>query len=189
MLFRSLPATATTVIDGWRIDASEIKLGKQIGAGNFGTVYRGEWNGMSVAIKQLHADVVSSAEKDAFTAEAERMIHIKNHRNIVMLCGVCEIDGNLALVTEFCDGGSLDQALYGKKPLIWKLDAQVSVAIGTSFGLQHLHHQNIIHRDVAARNVLLDRHRTPKLTDFGMSRANRGDEDDNTTQNRVGPLK
>jgi hypothetical protein len=42
---------------------------------------------------------------------AELMMAIKNHDNLVMFCGVSEIDGKLGIVTKFCTGGSLVNAL------------------------------------------------------------------------------
>ncbi len=52
----------------------------------------------------------------------------------------------------------------------------------------HLHNNNIVHRDMAARNILLSEIGEPKISDFGMSRLVT-DDGGNTTKATVGPLK
>ncbi len=52
----------------------------------------------------------------------------------------------------------------------------------------HLHNNNIVHRDMAARNILLSATGSPKISDFGMSRLI-ADDHGNTTKSDVGPIK
>lgn len=67
--------------------------------------------------------------------------------------------------------------------------------IGFQLGITHLHKSGVIHRDVAARNVLLDEHLNPKISDFGLSRAvqfdanEMGSNQSGSTKSDVGPLK
>ena len=74
---------------------------------------------------------------------------------------------------EFCDGGSLSQSLHNRK-VAWSSERQRSVALMCAAGLAHLHHSNVVHRDIAARNVLLTSSGVAKLTDFGMSKVRCG---------------
>jgi serine/threonine protein kinase len=64
---------------------------------------------------------------------------------------------------------------------------KVEWLIGISKGLTHLHANNIVHRDVAARNVLLHQNDT-KLTDFGMSREV-AENQRGTTKSELGPIR
>ena len=100
------------------------------------------------------------------------MARMQNHVNVLAYNGVTELEnGDLAVVIEYCSKGSLLDALYGKRPRHLTSLQQLRIAHGAACGMSHLHDQGIVHRDIAARNVLL--HTTeliPKLADFGMAR-------------------
>ncbi|KAJ7297415.1 hypothetical protein O6H91_Y058700 [Diphasiastrum complanatum] len=78
----------------------------------------------------------------------------------------------MLLVYEYMPNGSLDKLLIPKaKVLEWK--KRYKIVEGVAAGLAYLHHgceQQVIHRDVKASNVLLDRHYDPRLADFGLAR-------------------
>jgi serine/threonine protein kinase len=59
--------------------------------------------------------------------------------------------------------------------------------LGVAKGLGHLHANHIVHRDVAARNVLLQNNE-PKITDFGMSRIVEEDKR-GITKSELGPIR
>lgn len=86
--------------------------------------------------------------------------------------GVGMID-RCGLVMEYVDGGSLLEVLIEQKSFAAQRDlfTVLSMLIEAAAGLAHLHAEHIVHRDVAARNFLIDR-RTQRvqLSDFGMSR-------------------
>ena len=65
------------------------------------------------------------------------------------------LDDDLAVVIELCNKGALVDALYGKKPLNLTHAQKMSISQGAAAGVAHLHEQDIVHRDIAARNVLL----------------------------------
>jgi serine/threonine protein kinase len=59
--------------------------------------------------------------------------------------------------------------------------------LDTARGIQHLHEQNIVHRDIAARNMLLTHTGQIKVSDFGLSRNTL--EDGFKTKSKTGPLR
>eukprot|EP01117_Protostelium_nocturnum_P019719 TRINITY_DN8614_c0_g1_i2.p1 TRINITY_DN8614_c0_g1~~TRINITY_DN8614_c0_g1_i2.p1 ORF type:complete len:201 (-),score=53.95 TRINITY_DN8614_c0_g1_i2:65-667(-) len=61
--------------------------------------------------------------------------------------------------------------------------------LGISRGVLHLHSEGVIHRDLACRNVLLDRGLEAKVSDFGMSREHADAETTAKTTTKLGPLK
>jgi len=97
----------------------------------------------------------------------------------------------VSIITEFCDHGSvLDYIKNGYKLTI---DKKLDICIDVARGVLSLHDKNVLHRDIASRNVLLDRHMTARIGDFGMCRILKpvriGQEAAYHTFNKAGPLK
>ena len=74
----------------------------------------------------------------------------------------------MILIMEFCNGGSLDVHLFDTNHEI-SVAQKLELIKGIALGLNHLHANGIVHRDIAARNIILA-NGVPKLSDFGMSR-------------------
>jgi serine/threonine protein kinase len=70
-----------------------------------------------------------------------------------------------------------------------ELDRKLKLAMDICSGMAHLHSENIIHRDLATRNVLLADNSTGKIADFGMSRALEGTSGGAQTLSSIGPVK
>jgi serine/threonine protein kinase len=174
------------------IAVDDIELGKKLGEGAFGVVYKGKWHGKNVAVKQVKAGVIGGKKATAeFEAEVGNMAAITYHENLVQLHGVTTLEnGDLAAVVEFCANGALVGALYGKKARAdWSADQLMRIAHGAACGVAHLHRLSVVHRDIAARNVLLAKDDTPKVADFGMARLVSDDVYEQQTTNPIGPLK
>ena len=146
---------------------------RPIGEGSFGVVYRGEWRGTPVAIKQLKVQFLKKQELDEFHREVSIMERLRSPY-VVNMVGAVLTENHLAIVTEFMSHGSVKHA-FGKKK--FKTPAvKFRVALDAAHGLDFLHKNNIIHRDVKNDNLLIVSlsHRAPvtvKLTDFGTSRS------------------
>lgn len=152
----------------WLIPFADLSFEKKIGQGAFGLVYRGKWRKRTtVAIKQSSFMAVDETELEAFKKEAILMLSIRAHPNIVAVLGVCVHETNVYLIMDYCSKGSLDQALE-QQP--YTFDQKLKIIEGIASGLLHLHEGGIIHRDMAARNILLAKGMVPKISDFGLSR-------------------
>lgn len=133
------------------------------------------WRGAAVAVRVVvTADDFESA--DAIMQAVERVRALPTHHNILHVHGWALTEsGAIAMVSEQCDGGPLDGALYGANAgeFDWSHGALVRVAVQVARGLEHVHANALVHRDVAARNVLLwrvDDVIVAKLTGFDLSR-------------------
>jgi len=116
------------------------------------------------------------------------MRKLRPHSNIVAIYGMFyENEEQISIVMEYCENGSL-KSLLSSDPTPLPDDQVFEFLLGISRGLLHLSLENIIHRDVAARNILLSSGNVPKISDFGMSRKN-VDEDENKTTSNVGPIR
>ncbi|MBA0606326.1 hypothetical protein Godav_018806, partial [Gossypium davidsonii] len=136
-------------------------------------------DGTVIAVKQLSAK--SKQGNREFVNEIG-MISALQHPHLVKLFGCC-IEGNqLLLIYEYMENNSLARALFGPLECQLKLDwpTRRKICIGIARGLAYLHEESrlkIVHRDIKATNVLLDKHLNPKISDFGLAKL---DEEDNT---------
>ncbi|XP_061351364.1 probable LRR receptor-like serine/threonine-protein kinase At1g53430 [Gastrolobium bilobum] len=152
----------------------------KIGEGGFGPVYKGVLSdGVVIAVKQLSSK--SKQGNREFVNEIG-MISALQHPNLVKLYGCC-IEGNqLLLIYEYMENNSLARALFGKQDQRMHLDwpTRMKICVGIAKGLAYLHEESrlkIVHRDIKATNVLLDKHLNAKISDFGLAKL---DEEENT---------
>ncbi|KAI5928649.1 kinase-like domain-containing protein [Camillea tinctor] len=154
---------------------------KKIGQGASGSVYvakvkegavspvarevlRNYGSRAQVAIKQM--DLAHQPRKELIVNEIMVMKDSK-HPNIVNFLDAFLRNNNAELwvVMEYMEGGALTDVI-DNNPVI--TEEQIStICLETCRGLQHLHSQNIIHRDIKSDNVLLDARGNVKITDFG----------------------
>ncbi|KAK1603398.1 hypothetical protein QYE76_059181 [Lolium multiflorum] len=149
-----------------------------IGVGGFGNVYKGVLprDGTPVAVKR--AMRASKQGLPEFQTEIVVLSSIR-HRHLVSLIGYCNEQGEMILVYEYMEKGTLRGHLYGsdEPSLSWK--QRLEICIGAARGLHYLHSgysENIIHRDVKSTNILLGAGEgsaggvIAKVADFGLSR-------------------
>ncbi len=88
----------------------------------------------------------------------------------------------LCIVTEYCEGGDLDQRLkeLKKQKQILEEDQVVEWLIEILIAVQYMHKSRILHRDLKARNIFLKSNQI-KIGDFGISRILIGTMDVATT--------
>ncbi|ELP84075.1 protein serine/threonine kinase, putative [Entamoeba invadens IP1] len=154
-----------------RLDYDELILDKQIGEGSFGTVYKGMFRNNPVAIKIMKipddTDAMEEFEKEVAMLDKFRSDFV------VHFYGAVFIPTKTCMVTEFAKYGSLMAMFTKKKKLDYYL--RVKLMIDSAKGIQYLHTNGIMHRDIKSDNILVfsvDKGIlvNGKLTDFGSSR-------------------
>ncbi|KAI6224345.1 Tyrosine-protein kinase [Aphelenchoides fujianensis] len=168
LVISGVPTTLETPVrrKAWELRHRMVTLGKELGAGSYGTVYKGtlqmeRGKPMEVAVKVLTE--MSAEASNALWKEA-RNHQTFDHPNVVKLYGVANDFLPYYLVMELVSGGSVDNYLTKKGK---KLDvrARTQILIEAATGLDYLHSKDCLHRDIACRNLLID-----SVADFGMSR-------------------
>ncbi|RZC55001.1 hypothetical protein C5167_013865 [Papaver somniferum] len=154
--------------DVWEIDARLLTFENKVGSGSFGDLYKGIYCTQEVAIKVLKAERVSAEMQREFAQEVYIMRKVR-HKNVVQFIGACTRPPSLCIVTEFMSGGSIYDFLHKQKGF-FKLPSVIRVAIDVSKGMNYLHQNKIIHRDLKAANLLMDENKVVKVADFGVAR-------------------
>ncbi|RLN60375.1 hypothetical protein BBJ28_00024896, partial [Nothophytophthora sp. Chile5] len=149
----------------WFVPQFEIETGAFIAAGGFGSVYRGQWFGTEVVVKEIILKRGDTQQKRAeFLREANTWFQL-NHRNVVKMYGGCHV-GRLVFICEYASQVSLDSfsKAEGRDPLlIW------STLLSAATGLRYLHDVGVVHGDLKGNNILIGKDGVAKLTDFGLS--------------------
>jgi serine/threonine protein kinase len=142
---------------------------KKIGRGGFGEVWLAENQGRFATTRvALKLPLDEQVDHDLIEQEARLWAEASGHINVLPIIEASEYDGQIVIVSEYAPNGSLKQFLEkngGKLPV----KQAVEMTVGILDGLEFLHSRNIIHRDIKPDNVLLQG-KTPRLTDFGISR-------------------
>lgn len=149
----------------YKIDYKELEFNETLGKGSFGTVYHGSYLHTDVAIKVLNKRRYSAEAKAEFEKETEIMARLRSG-SIVQFFGCC-LDP-YCIVMEYMPRGSLHKILHSKQDLSWEI--RIKIAIDIACGLNFLHHEDILHRDVKSSNVLVNNEFGAKLSDFGLSK-------------------
>ncbi|XP_068426014.1 focal adhesion kinase 1-like isoform X8 [Clinocottus analis] len=155
----------------YEIQRDCIELGRCIGEGQFGDVHQGvyispENPALSVAVKTCK-NSTSDSVREKFLQEALTMRQF-DHPNIVKLMGVIT-DNPVWIIMELCTLGELRSFLQVRK---YSLDLATLILYShqLSTALAYLESKRFVHRDIAARNVLVSTVDCVKLGDFGLSR-------------------
>ncbi|KAL5578988.1 hypothetical protein UlMin_011430 [Ulmus minor] len=160
----------------------------KLGEGGFGEVYKGTLpNGQEIAVKRLSKSSGQGAVQ--FKNEVELIAKLQ-HINLVRLFGFCLEGEEKILVYEYVANKSLDYFLFDPKKqgqLNWSI--RCNIIEGIARGILYLHEDSrlkIIHRDLKASNILLDRKMIPKVSDFGLAKIFGADQTQGNTIRIVG---
>ena len=146
-----------------KIKRSELKFGRELGEGGFGTVYLATWRQREVAVKKLHT---------IQTREMEIMPKL-DHPNIIKLFGVVDEVPDRFLVMELCEGGSVRQYLNDYHGNRLPFEQFCDWVIQAALPIKYLNEMKIVHKDIKTPNYLITADgtcSTLKLGDFGLAR-------------------
>ncbi|KAF8414035.1 hypothetical protein HHK36_002034 [Tetracentron sinense] len=160
----------------------------KLGEGGFGPVYKGKLlDGQEIGVKRLSKNSLQGV--DELKNEIISISKLQ-HNNLVRLLGCCIQGEEKMLIYEYMSNKSLDSFIFDqtrRSLLDWQ--KRFNIILGIARGLLYLHQDSrlrIIHRDLKASNILLDRDMNPKISDFGMARIFGGDQVEASTSRVVG---
>ncbi|MBV98580.1 Receptor tyrosine-protein kinase erbB-3, partial [Eschrichtius robustus] len=150
---------------------TELKKLKVLGSGVFGTVHKGVWipEGESIKIPVCIKVIEDKSGRQSFQAVTDHMLAIGSldHAHIVRLLGLCP-GSSLQLITQYLPLGSLlDHVRQHRGALGPQLLLNWGVQIAK--GMYYLEEHGMVHRNLAARNVLLKSPSQVQVADFGVA--------------------
>ncbi|HEU4390213.1 MAG TPA: serine/threonine-protein kinase [Blastocatellia bacterium] len=151
----------------------EYRLVDFLGAGGMGEVYRAVHLklGRVVAVKVMTSAIRSQGLIERFFNEA-RIQSSLHHRSIAMLYDFLEVDGQPCIIMEYVDGQALSDRLKLGGPL--RLPEALSIFATVVEGVQYIHSNGVVHRDIKSNNIKINLAGQVKLLDFGIARVESG---------------
>jgi serine/threonine protein kinase/Tfp pilus assembly protein PilF len=140
-----------------------------LGRGGMGLVYLAHDPRLDrqVAIKCLRTELFEPHYRERFKREALLLAKL-NHSNVVQIYDYLETDEQLALVMEYVDGQNLQQHL---REHIVPITQRMQWLMQIAQGLAAAHDTGIIHRDLKAENILINKRKLAKITDLGIAKS------------------
>lgn len=168
-------------LDG-RYEISEI-----IGVGGMAVVYKAYDNidDRIVAIKILKDEYLTNEEFKRRFKNESKAIAVLSHPNIVRVYNVSFGDRLQYIVEEYVDGITLKEYIEQQGVINWKEAVHFTGQILAA--LQHAHDKGIVHQDIKPQNIMLLHDGTIKVTDFGIARFSRTDNN-TTSENAIGSV-
>jgi serine/threonine protein kinase len=145
------------------------RLDRIIGEGGMGKVYEAthEFMGRTVAIKVINQQYISDKTNALrFFQEIRALIKL-DHPNIVTVYDAGRVHRSYFYAMELLPGPSLKDYVDSRKMLPEREALSIIRSIAKALG--NAHANNLVHRDVKPENIIFDRNRVPKLTDFGIA--------------------
>ncbi|NOY27742.1 MAG: serine/threonine protein kinase [Oligoflexia bacterium] len=146
-----------------------------LGRGGMATVYlaQDQSTGKRVALKLLHPHLVTDPSARRRLAREIQAAGRLDHPGVLVAQELVELDGQIGLVLPLHLGRTLAETVAMDGPLPPDQVRRVGIRLAEALGAAH--RAGVLHRDLTARNVLIDDHGAPVLTDFGLARlANQG---------------
>jgi serine/threonine protein kinase len=173
--------------------ARNVTVGKKVGEGSFGAVYKGQWRGVRCALKFVSQDTV-----DELSRESKLMDRLE-HPNIVRVYGICvpdergrlpeswpaglkppcvlmeymgyEIPESKTFCTTFIEYLHATRSFRDEpvKDFDYFCIHLTGMLQGAARGLSYLHAHGILHRDLKGTNLLLDSRGNLRIADFGLA--------------------
>jgi serine/threonine-protein kinase len=152
-------------------------LGEYLGGGLYTKVYKAYsflakppyGNPVAIKILYLKGSILEMNKLiKQFEREAEIAMNLE-HSNIVKVYNFGKFDHHYAMIMEYIDGKNLKEYLYEREK--WSLDKILRICYEVGKGLEYIHKNNIVHKDVKPDNILISYDfKIIKLTDFGIAK-------------------
>lgn len=149
---------------------SSYKIIRQLGSGTFGIVYLvRSVDKKEYVIKCINLENLSEKRQQRSLKEVS-ILESQSHSHLISYLASCIHNKQLLILMEFASGGDLQQMInmykttrrYLSEKTIWSIIYEICL------GVEYLHKNNIIHRDIKCLNILLNKEKRVKIADMGV---------------------
>jgi serine/threonine protein kinase len=139
--------------------------------GSTGVIYKGRNINLDtpVAIKILNPELCKNDQFMVFLNSELKSVFRLNHPNIVNVKETGKENDKFYIIMEYIDGENLEQILKEKKTLPYQ--EAVELLQQLALALDYAHSNNVIHKALKPRNIMLTKDNQVKLTGFGLAKA------------------
>ncbi|XP_031474017.1 serine/threonine/tyrosine-protein kinase HT1-like isoform X2 [Nymphaea colorata] len=156
----------------WVADMSELFIGNRFASGSNSRIYRGIYKQRAVAVKMVRVPDNEDGSRplidSQFNSEVALLSRLR-HPNVIEFIAAYRKPPVYCIITEYMSQGTLRMYLHKKEPYSLSNKMILKFALDISRGMQYLHAQGIVHRDLKSNNLLLNDELTVKVVDFGIS--------------------
>ena len=154
----------------------DLTLIKSVGKGSFGEVFLTSKKGTDqmFAVKKVSKSLVLQDKVKKYFNNEIYILKQVNHPNIIKLYEIKQTLNNFYLVFDLCNGGGLSNCLekymkQNKRPFTQEIAQSIIRQLVS--GLQYLHHNKILHRDLKLDNVLIHFNTEEDKNNFNLLKA------------------
>ncbi|KAF6173216.1 hypothetical protein GIB67_026911 [Kingdonia uniflora] len=156
----------------WTADLSQLFIGNKFASGAHSRIYRGIYKQRAVAVKMVRIPNQNEETRELLEKQFKSEVALLSrllHPNIVQFIAACKKPPVFCIITEYMSQGTLRMYLNKKLPYSLSTETILRLALDISRGMQYLHSQGVIHRDLKSSNLLLNEDMRVKVADFGTS--------------------